>query len=89
MAEEEAVKRLPQVATLMESLAAECYKIELELGLMMRKTCDEKEEDPDYRKVPKILREFTSEDDDPEMFVADFNSVLECLNEEPSVKTTF
>ncbi len=43
----------------------------------------------DYRKMPEILPEFTSEDDDPETFVTDFNSILECLNEEPSFKTTF
>ncbi len=43
----------------------------------------------DYTKVPELLPEFTSEENDPEQFVSEFNDVLECIGEESNPKNTF
>ncbi len=43
----------------------------------------------EYAKIPALLPEYNSEDKDPEQFVADFNDILDCLEEEPSVRVTF
>ncbi len=43
----------------------------------------------EYAKIPELLPEYDSEDKDPEQFVTDFNDILDCLEEEPSVHVTF
>ncbi len=41
----------------------------------------------EYFKVPELLPTFKSENEDPEAFVDDFNSVLECIEETGETKT--
>ncbi len=41
----------------------------------------------EYFKVPELLPTFKSENEEPEAFVDDFNSVLECTEEIEETKT--
>ncbi len=50
---------------------------------------DSKTSYDEYYKVPELLPVFTSEDDDPEQFVEDFNSILECLEERNELRKIF
>ncbi len=44
-------------------------------------------EEDEYFKVPELLPTFKSENEDPEAFVDDFNTVLECIEETEETKT--